>query len=62
MILCLQKKGIYGSKIYKFKEGTALWIITTKNPLRDYVLSIPITIGPAVLDVPDSPKEIVLTM
>lgn len=62
MILCPQKKEIYGSKIYKFKEGMALWIIITKDPLRDFFLSIPTTIGPAVSDVLDSPKEIVLTM
>lgn len=62
MILCPEKEGIYRPKIHKFKAGMALWIIITKDPLTNFVPSIPTTVGPAVLDVLHSPKEIVLTM
>ena len=62
MILYPQKKGIYRSKVQKLKAGMPLWIIFFKDPLRDFVLSIPANIGPIELDIPDSPKEMVLTM
>lgn len=59
MILCPQQKV---SRIQKCKAGVSRLIIISKDRLGDFVLSIPATLGPVVLDDPDPPKCILLTM